>query len=85
MNSPRFRLAFDYAATLHAADLRKGSRIPYLSHLLEVCAVVLRYYQGLGSKEIADLLELSPPAVDMRLSRARQSLRASLAELVAER
>lgn len=43
MNSPRFRYAFDYAATLHASDVRKGSRIPYLSHLLEVCAIVLRY------------------------------------------
>ena len=43
MNSPRFRHAFEYAATLHAADLRKGSRIPYLSHLLEVCAIVMRY------------------------------------------
>ena len=43
MNSPRFRHAFDYAATLHAADVRKGARVPYLSHLLEVCAIVLRY------------------------------------------
>ena len=43
MNSPRFRYAFDYAATLHAADLRKGNRIPYLSHLLEVCSIVMRY------------------------------------------
>ena len=43
MNSPRFRHAFDYAATLHAADLRKGARVPYLSHLLEVCATVIRY------------------------------------------
>jgi len=42
MNSPRFRYAFDYAATLHAADLRKGARIPYLSHLLEVCSIVMR-------------------------------------------
>lgn len=43
MNSPRFRHAFEYAATLHAADLRKGSRVPYLSHLLDVCAIVMRY------------------------------------------
>ena len=46
MNSPRFRHAFEYAATLHAADLRKGSKAPYLSHLLEVCAIVLRYGGG---------------------------------------
>ena len=43
MNSPRFRYAFEYAAALHAADLRKGARIPYLSHLLDVCAIVMRY------------------------------------------
>ena len=43
MNSPRFRHAFDYAATLHAADVRKSTNAPYLSHLLEVCGVVLRY------------------------------------------
>ena len=43
MNSPRFRQAFEYAATLHAADVRKSTKIPYLSHLLEVCALVMRY------------------------------------------
>jgi (p)ppGpp synthase/HD superfamily hydrolase len=43
MNSPRLRHAFDYAATLHAGDFRKGSRVPYLSHLLDVCAIVMRY------------------------------------------
>jgi RNA polymerase sigma factor (sigma-70 family) len=37
--------------------------------------VVLRYYEGLASREIADLLELTPAAVDMRLSRARKQLR----------
>jgi RNA polymerase sigma factor (sigma-70 family) len=37
--------------------------------------VVLRYYDGLSSKEIAALLEISPAAVDMRLSRARQQLK----------
>ena len=43
MNSPRFRYAFEYAAAVHAADLRKGTKAPYLSHLLEVCAIVIRY------------------------------------------
>jgi RNA polymerase sigma-70 factor (ECF subfamily) len=37
--------------------------------------VTLRYYNDLSSKEIAQLLQLSPAAVDMRLSRARQQLR----------
>jgi RNA polymerase sigma-70 factor (ECF subfamily) len=45
-------------------------------------AVMLRYYDGLGSKEIADLLDTSPAAVDMRLSRARSVLRERLVDLV---
>jgi RNA polymerase sigma factor (sigma-70 family) len=44
-------------------------------------AVVLRYYENLSSKQIAELLELSPGAVDMRLSRARAELREKLATL----
>lgn len=43
--------------------------------------VVLKYYEGLSSKQIAELLELSPAAVDMRLSRARTELRQKLAVL----
>jgi RNA polymerase sigma factor (sigma-70 family) len=38
-------------------------------------AVVLRYYDGLSSKQIGDLLDLAPAAVDMRLTRARRVLR----------
>jgi RNA polymerase sigma factor (sigma-70 family) len=37
--------------------------------------VVLRYYEGLSSRQIGELLALAPSAVDMRLSRARQQLR----------
>jgi RNA polymerase sigma-70 factor (ECF subfamily) len=46
--------------------------------------VVLRYYEDLSSKEIADLLEMSPAAVDMRLSRARKQLRTLLGDLLAD-
>jgi RNA polymerase sigma factor (sigma-70 family) len=42
-------------------------------------AVVLRYYEGLPSKTIARLLDVSPAAIDMRLSRARQELKRRLA------
>lgn len=41
-------------------------------------AVVLRYYNGMTSKQIAALLDLPPAAIDMRLSRARQTLRREL-------
>jgi RNA polymerase sigma-70 factor, ECF subfamily len=42
--------------------------------------VTLRYYEDLPSKQIAELLELTPAAVDMRLSRARQTLKTLLEE-----
>lgn len=47
-------------------------------------AVVLRYYDGLSSRQIGELLDLAPAAVDMRLTRARRLLRDRLdpAELV---
>ena len=41
-------------------------------------AVILRYYDDLSSKEIAELLQISPAAVDMRLSRGRQALKTIL-------
>jgi RNA polymerase sigma factor (sigma-70 family) len=44
-------------------------------------AVTLRYYEGMSAKEIGELLDMSPPAVDMRLSRARSVLREKLADL----
>lgn len=37
----RFNLALDFAAGLHYEQLRKGTNIPYLAHLLAVCALVL--------------------------------------------
>jgi RNA polymerase sigma factor (sigma-70 family) len=43
-------------------------------------AVVLRHYAGLSSAEIGRILDLSPAAVDMRLSRARECLRKTLIE-----
>lgn len=42
--------------------------------------VTMRYYEDLSSREIAERLEMTPAAVDMRLSRARKLLRAMLEE-----
>ncbi len=39
----RFREALLYAATLHAAQVRKGSQSPYLAHLLGTAAIVLEH------------------------------------------
>ena len=41
MLSARFSEAMVLAATLHANDRRKGTTIPYVSHLLGVCSLVL--------------------------------------------
>ncbi len=41
--------------------------------------VMMRYFDDLPTKQIAALVDLSPGAVDMRLSRARQELRGLLA------
>lgn len=37
----RFRQALDYAARKHAVQTRKASDVPYLSHLLGVCSIVM--------------------------------------------
>ena len=41
-------------------------------------AVVLRYFKGMSSKEIGEVLEINATAVDMRLSRARQQIKQRL-------
>ena len=47
---PRFTEALVYSARLHARQTRKGTGIPYVSHLLGVCALVL---EGDGTEEQA--------------------------------
>ena len=39
--SPRFDQALQYASELHRRQVRKGTAIPYISHLLSVAALVL--------------------------------------------
>ena len=41
MLGKRFEKAFSFAAALHASQKRKGTGIPYLAHLMSVCALVL--------------------------------------------
>jgi len=41
--SSRFEEALRYACIVHAGDIRKGTSIPYVSHLLAVAALVLEY------------------------------------------
>ena len=39
--SRRYAEAFAYASALHARQVRKGTNVPYLSHLMSVSALVL--------------------------------------------
>jgi (p)ppGpp synthase/HD superfamily hydrolase len=43
MFSPRFTEALAYATELHAHQIRKGSGIPYVAHLLGVTSIALEY------------------------------------------
>jgi (p)ppGpp synthase/HD superfamily hydrolase len=52
---PRFVEALAYAARVHEGQPRKGTEVPYVSHVLGVCAIVLE--EGGGEDEaIAALL-----------------------------
>lgn len=51
----RFVDAVNYARIAHAAQFRKGTRIPYLYHLLGVSSLVLEY-EGTEDQAIAALL-----------------------------
>jgi (p)ppGpp synthase/HD superfamily hydrolase len=53
--SERFDDALVYAARLHRAQTRKGSGIPYVSHLLAVCSLVIEH-GGSEDQAIAALL-----------------------------
>ncbi len=53
--TPAFEDALVYATRLHAGQARKGSDIPYVSHLLSVAALVLEF-GGSHEQAIAALL-----------------------------
>ena len=39
--SPRFLSGINYATSLHARQFRKGTNVPYISHLYSVAALVM--------------------------------------------
>ena len=53
--SPRFEVALQFAATRHADHVRKGTRVPYVAHLLGVASIVLEH-GGNEQEAIAALL-----------------------------
>jgi (p)ppGpp synthase/HD superfamily hydrolase len=53
--SPRLSDAFEYARAAHGAQTRKGTKIPYISHLMSVSALVMEH-GGDEGQAIAALL-----------------------------
>jgi GTP pyrophosphokinase len=51
----RFSAALTYATRLHSGQLRKGTNIPYVAHLLAVTAIVLQH-GGTEDEAIAGML-----------------------------
>ncbi len=58
--TPRFEQALVYATRLHARQTRKGGKIPYISHLLSVAALVLES----GGNEDEAIAALSHDAIE---------------------
>ncbi len=59
MTTDRFEEAFAYAHRLHRNQVRKGTSIPYISHLMSVAALVLEH-GGNENQAIAALLHDGP-------------------------
>jgi GTP pyrophosphokinase len=79
MLSSRFEYALAYATRLHADQRRKGSGIPYIAHLLAVCAIVLEYGGG-EDEAIAALLH--DAVEDQGGPRTREEIRRRFGEAV---
>jgi (p)ppGpp synthase/HD superfamily hydrolase len=78
----RFTMALDYAAIIHACQVRKGTNnIPYLSHLLAVASLVLE--QG-GNEELAIAALLHDAAEDQGGEARLADIRARFGDRVAD-
>jgi len=82
---PRFSTALSYAHELHAAQRRKGTRIPYIAHLLAVTSMVIEA----GGDEDTVIAALLHDAVEDQggqdtLRRIRQRYGVRVARMVEE-
>ncbi len=78
--SSRFREAFIYASELHADQVRKGSGVPYLAHLLGVASIALEY----GANEDEAIAALLHDAIeDQGGAATREEIRRRFGETVA--
>lgn len=82
MLTERFQRAFDLASEVHALQLRNGTQIPYVSHVMSVAALVLEH----GGGEDAAISGLLHDAVEDSEDGAAASarIRAEFGDHVAE-
>lgn len=78
--STRFELALVYATQLHAKQVRKGSSVPYISHLLSVAALVL---EDGGDEDEAIAALLHDAVEDQGGKPTREAIRQRFGEKVA--
>ena len=79
--SERFEAALVYANQLHKQQVRKGSGIPYISHLLSVAALVL---ENGGDEDQAIAALLHDAIEDQGGDRTRQEIKAKFGEKVVD-
>ena len=77
--STRFENALVYATQLHANQVRKGSSIPYISHLLSVAALVL---EDGGNEDEAIAALLHDAIEDQGGAKTREEIRQRFGENV---
>lgn len=77
----RYTAALDFVRILHAGDVRKGTTIPYVSHLMSVSALVLEYG---GSEDQAIAALLHDAAEDHGGEKMLDAVRAEFGDLVAD-
>jgi (p)ppGpp synthase/HD superfamily hydrolase len=80
MLTSRFEEAFTYAFRLHDGQIRKGSGVPYLSHLLSVTALVL---ENGGDEDQAIAALLHDAVEDQGGSATLETIRVRFGERVA--
>jgi len=76
----RFEEALQYAARLHARQRRKGTPVPYISHLMSVAALVL---EDGGDEDEAIAALLHDAVEDQGGRRTREEIRRRFGERVA--
>jgi (p)ppGpp synthase/HD superfamily hydrolase len=76
----RFEEALNFAVRLHAGQLRKGTKIPYVAHLLSVASIALQH----GADEEEAIAALLHDAVeDQGGAKTREEIRRRFGERVA--